>query len=162
APTVGTASCQVEHVGLVLSGQTIAKMDDGTERLMQAGGFFYVPPGHDSWGGGGEPHVSPPILGSEGAAAPPRAPQAPESGRRCATQLASDVSIEEVPAPPASLGCLVWSRCEAGYTILVTHPLGPPSLMSLARANARSSIRCVRERCAARRSRHGRSRRSQL
>src|SRR3954452_11964571 len=26
-PTVGTASCQVEHVGLVLSGQAVAKMD---------------------------------------------------------------------------------------------------------------------------------------
>ena len=49
APTVGTASCQLEHVGLVLSGQAVAKMDDGTERLMKAGDFFYVPPGHDSW-----------------------------------------------------------------------------------------------------------------
>lgn len=71
APTVGTASCQVEHVGLVLSGQTIAKMDDGTERLMQAGDFFYVPPGHDSWVVGEEPYVSLHILGSEGYAAPP-------------------------------------------------------------------------------------------
>jgi quercetin dioxygenase-like cupin family protein len=49
APTVGTVSCQVEHVGLVLSGQAVAKMDDGTERLMKAGDCFYVPPGHDSW-----------------------------------------------------------------------------------------------------------------
>ena len=47
-PTVGTLSCQVEHVGLVLSGHAVAKMDDGTERVMKAGDFFYIPPGHDS------------------------------------------------------------------------------------------------------------------
>jgi quercetin dioxygenase-like cupin family protein len=70
APTVGTASCQVEHVGLVLSGQAVAKMDDGTERLMKAGDFFYVPPGHDSWVVGDEPYVSLHILGSEDYAAP--------------------------------------------------------------------------------------------
>jgi quercetin dioxygenase-like cupin family protein len=69
-PVVGTASCEVEHVGLVLSGQAIARMDDGTERLMTAGDFFYVPPGHDSWVLGDEPYVSLHILGSETYAAP--------------------------------------------------------------------------------------------
>jgi len=69
-PTVGTASCQVEHVGLVLSGQAVARMDDGTERLMKAGDFFYVPPGHDSWVVGDEAYVSLHILGSEDYAAP--------------------------------------------------------------------------------------------
>ena len=71
-PTAGTASCQVEHVGLVLSGQAVAKMDDGTERVMKAGDFFYVPPGHDSWVVGDEPYVSLHILGSERYAAPGR------------------------------------------------------------------------------------------
>jgi quercetin dioxygenase-like cupin family protein len=70
APTVGTESCQVEHVGLVLSGQAVARMDDGTERLMRAGDFFYVPPGHDSWVVGDEPYVSLHILGSEEYALP--------------------------------------------------------------------------------------------
>jgi quercetin dioxygenase-like cupin family protein len=69
-PTVGTASCQVEHVGLVLSGRAIARMDDGTERLMSGGDFFYVPPGHDSWVVGDDPYVSLHILGSEHYAAP--------------------------------------------------------------------------------------------
>ena len=50
APTAGTPSCQIEHVGLVLSGRAVAKMDDGTERLMNAGDFFYVPPGHEQLG----------------------------------------------------------------------------------------------------------------
>ena len=65
----GAASCQVEHVGLVLSGQAMAAMDDGTERVMRAGEFFYVPPGHDSWVVGDEPYVSLHIMGSEGYAA---------------------------------------------------------------------------------------------
>jgi quercetin dioxygenase-like cupin family protein len=61
----GEASCQVEHVGLVLSGQAAVKMDDGDERVMKEGEFFYVPPGHDSWVVGDEPYVSLHILGSE-------------------------------------------------------------------------------------------------
>jgi quercetin dioxygenase-like cupin family protein len=65
----GEALCQVEHVGLVLSGQAMAAMDDGTERVMREGEFFYVPPGHDSWVVGDEPYVSLHIMGSEGYAA---------------------------------------------------------------------------------------------
>lgn len=64
----GASSCQVEHVGLVLSGQAVAKMDDGREVVMRAGDLFYVPPGHDSWVVGDEPYVSLHILGSEGYA----------------------------------------------------------------------------------------------
>jgi quercetin dioxygenase-like cupin family protein len=62
---VGEGSCQVEHVGLVLSGQAAVKMDDGTEKVMREGEFFYVPPGHDSWVVGDVPYVSLHIMGSE-------------------------------------------------------------------------------------------------
>jgi quercetin dioxygenase-like cupin family protein len=61
----GETSCQVEHVGLVISGRAMAAMDDGTERVMGPGDFFYVPPGHDSWVVGDEPYVSIHIMGSE-------------------------------------------------------------------------------------------------
>ena len=61
----GESSCQVEHVGLVLRGQAVAKMDDGEEVVMKEGDFFYVPPGHDSWVVGDEEYVSLHILGSE-------------------------------------------------------------------------------------------------
>jgi quercetin dioxygenase-like cupin family protein len=61
----GESSCQVEHVGLVLSGHAVAKMDDGREVVMRAGDFFYIPPGHDSWVVGDEPYVSLHIMGSE-------------------------------------------------------------------------------------------------
>jgi quercetin dioxygenase-like cupin family protein len=60
--------CQVEHVGLVLAGQAAVRMEDGSERVMRAGEFFYVPPGHDSWVVGDEPYVSLHIMGSEGYA----------------------------------------------------------------------------------------------
>jgi quercetin dioxygenase-like cupin family protein len=62
---VGEGLCQVEHVGLVLSGAAAVKMEDGTERVMKAGELFYVPPGHDSWVVGDEPYVSLHIMGSE-------------------------------------------------------------------------------------------------
>ena len=62
---VGEGMCQVEHVGLVLSGQAAVLMADGTEKVMREGEFFYVPPGHDSWVVGEEPYVSLHIMGSE-------------------------------------------------------------------------------------------------
>jgi quercetin dioxygenase-like cupin family protein len=68
-PATGESSCQVEHVGLVLSGEAVAKMDDGREVVMRAGDLLYVPPGHDSWVVGEEPYVSLHIMGSEGYAA---------------------------------------------------------------------------------------------
>ena len=64
----GETSCQVEHVGLVLSGRAAVLMDDGTERVMEPGDFFHVPPGHDSWVVGDEPYVSLHVMGSEGYA----------------------------------------------------------------------------------------------
>ena len=53
----------------MLSGQAVAKMDDGEEVVMRAGDFFYVPPGHDSWVVGDEPYVSLHIMGGEDYAA---------------------------------------------------------------------------------------------
>jgi quercetin dioxygenase-like cupin family protein len=61
----GETSCQVEHVGLVLAGAAAAKIDDGTEKILREGDFFYVPPGHDSWVVGDEPYVSLHVMGSE-------------------------------------------------------------------------------------------------
>ena len=66
---VGEGSRQVEHVGLVLAGAAAVKMDDGTEKVMREGEFFYVPPGHDSWVVGDDPYVSLHIMGGEDYAA---------------------------------------------------------------------------------------------
>jgi quercetin dioxygenase-like cupin family protein len=56
--TLGKKSCDVEHVGIVLSGRATAAMDDGRVIEMKAGDIFYIAPGHDSWVIGDEPYVS--------------------------------------------------------------------------------------------------------
>jgi len=60
--------CQVEHVGMVLSGCATAAMADGRVIEMRAGELFYIPPGppgHDSWVVGDEPYVSLHFLGAD-------------------------------------------------------------------------------------------------
>ena len=66
--SVGASRCNVEHVGLVLSGNATAAMDDGTIHELRAGTLFHIPggpPGHDSWVVGNEPYVSLHFLGAD-------------------------------------------------------------------------------------------------
>lgn len=65
----GDKLCQVEHVGMVVSGRSMVKMADGREMEMKAGDVFYVAPGHDSWVVGNEPYVSLHFMGAETYAA---------------------------------------------------------------------------------------------
>lgn len=60
----GAELCEVEHVGLVLSGRTGGRMRDGTGFEITAGDLFHVAPGHDSWVIGAEPYVSLHFLGA--------------------------------------------------------------------------------------------------
>jgi quercetin dioxygenase-like cupin family protein len=69
-PLAGTESCEVEHVGLVVSGRAMIAMDGGEEVEVGPGELFHVPPGHDSWVVGGEPYVSLHFLGGEEYGAP--------------------------------------------------------------------------------------------
>src|SRR5579863_6028051 len=46
---MGKTSCDVEHVGIVVSGRATAAMDDGRVIEMKSGDIFYIAPGHDSW-----------------------------------------------------------------------------------------------------------------
>lgn len=57
--------CEVEHVGMVVSGRAVAKMADGSIIELNPGTVFYVPPGHDSWVVGEEPYVSLHFMGAE-------------------------------------------------------------------------------------------------
>lgn len=65
APLVGTALCQVEHVGMVISGEAVAQMEDGRIIELKAGNLFYIGPSHDSWVVGDQPYVSLHIQGAE-------------------------------------------------------------------------------------------------
>lgn len=64
-PVAGTESCQVEHLGYVLSGRLLTRMDDGTEAEAVAGDLVFIPPGHNGWVVGDEPVL---FLQVEGAA----------------------------------------------------------------------------------------------
>jgi quercetin dioxygenase-like cupin family protein len=65
----GTDLCEVEHVGIVVSGRAAVRMADGNEFVMEPGDVFAIPPGHDSWVVGDEPYVSYHLLGAGGYAA---------------------------------------------------------------------------------------------
>lgn len=62
---LGKKSCDVEHVGMVVSGRATAAMDDGSVIEMKPGDIFYIGPGHDSWVVGDEPYVSIHLMGAE-------------------------------------------------------------------------------------------------
>jgi mannose-6-phosphate isomerase-like protein (cupin superfamily) len=57
-PTVGTNSCQVEHVIYVLSGRMHIAMDDGASKEIGPGDIVVISPGHDAWVVGNEPCVT--------------------------------------------------------------------------------------------------------
>ena len=61
---LGQEKCEVEHVGLVLSGRAAVAMNDGRVIEMCAGDVFYIAPGHDSWVVGDEPYVSLHLIGA--------------------------------------------------------------------------------------------------
>ena len=47
-PIAGTDSCQVSHLGYVLSGRMKVMMDDGSELELSPGELVDIPPGHDA------------------------------------------------------------------------------------------------------------------
>jgi hypothetical protein len=65
-PIASTPLCEVEHVGMVISGRAMAAMSDGTQVELTPGSLFYIPPlPHDSWVIGDEPYVSLHFLGAD-------------------------------------------------------------------------------------------------
>jgi hypothetical protein len=62
----GRAFCEVEHVGLVVSGVATAAMQNGEIIEMTPGTLFHIPSEpHDSWVVGDEPYVSLHFLGAD-------------------------------------------------------------------------------------------------
>ncbi len=56
-PIAGTDSCQVSHLGYVISGRMRVVMDDGTDGEVGPGDVCAIPPGHDAEVVGDEPCV---------------------------------------------------------------------------------------------------------
>ncbi|HVF42387.1 MAG TPA: cupin domain-containing protein [Pyrinomonadaceae bacterium] len=66
APLAGTPFCEVEHVGLVVSGRAVAAVVGGGVFDLTPGVVFHVPAApHDSWVVGEEPYVSLHFLGAD-------------------------------------------------------------------------------------------------
>ena len=56
-PIAGTDSCQVLHMGFLVSGRMRVEMDDGSSAEFAAGDVMIAQPGHDAWTVGDEPCV---------------------------------------------------------------------------------------------------------
>jgi len=57
-PVIGGDSCQVRHVGTLLSGEMEVVHDDGSKAQVLPGIAYVIEPGHDTWVVGDEPAVS--------------------------------------------------------------------------------------------------------
>lgn len=57
-PVVGGDSCQVRHVGTLLSGEMEVVHDDGTKAHVSPGSAYIIEPGHDAWVVGNDPAVA--------------------------------------------------------------------------------------------------------
>ena len=64
-PVIGTDSCQVEHVGYVVSGSVRIRHEDGSTGDVTPGTVYQIAPGHDAWVLGDEPAV---VVEFQGAA----------------------------------------------------------------------------------------------
>lgn len=69
-PVAGTDSCQLSHVGYVVSGALTIRLEDGTERTLRAGESYTIPPGHDAWVDGPEPFVGIEVMSADQFAIP--------------------------------------------------------------------------------------------
>jgi hypothetical protein len=63
-PLVNTKSCEVPHLGYMVSGHIRTVMDDGSEEEFGPGDVLQIPPGHDGWVVGDEPAVAIDITGA--------------------------------------------------------------------------------------------------
>jgi quercetin dioxygenase-like cupin family protein len=69
-PVAKTDSCQVHHVGYILSGRLHVVTDDGDEVELGPGEAYDIAPGHDGWVVGDEPVRSVEFVGAERYATP--------------------------------------------------------------------------------------------
>ena len=56
-PVAKTDTCQVEHIGICISGSLHVEHTDGTKVDVVPGKVYRIAPGHDAWNDGSEPAV---------------------------------------------------------------------------------------------------------
>src|SRR4051794_34283542 len=57
-PIAGTDTCQVRHLGVLVSGAMHVMAADGSESEVGPGAAYAIEPGHDAWVVGDEPVVA--------------------------------------------------------------------------------------------------------
>jgi quercetin dioxygenase-like cupin family protein len=63
-PIARTHSCQVQHVGYVVSGYMRVRMENGEEQEYGPGDTYIIPPGHDAWIVGDDVYVGVDVSGN--------------------------------------------------------------------------------------------------
>ena len=102
-PEVGTASCELYHRGVVLSGRMGVRTDEGEEVVIGPNQVFDLPPGHLTWVEGDEELVMLDWAGGAGFDVQPG-----DSGRVMATILFTDIVGSTAQARKA--GDAAWKR----------------------------------------------------
>ena len=111
-PEVGTASCELYHRGVVLSGRMGVRTDEGEEVVIGPNHVFDLPPGHVTWVEGDEELVMVDWAGGAGFDVRPG-----ESARVMATILFTDMVDSTKRARKA--GDAAWKRTVAMHDDVV-------------------------------------------
>lgn len=111
-PEVGTASCELYHRGIVLSGRMGVRTDEGEELVIGPNQVFDLPPGHLTWVEGDEALVMVDWAGGAGFDVQPS-----ESPRVMATVLFTDIVGSTAQARAA--GDTAWKRTVAMHDDVV-------------------------------------------
>jgi hypothetical protein len=111
-PLVGTASCELYHRGVVLSGRMGVRTDEGEELVIGPNQVFDLPPGHVTWVEGNEELVMVDWAGGAGFDTRPG-----EEARLLATILFTD--IVDSTALARGAGDASWTRTVAMHDDVV-------------------------------------------
>jgi class 3 adenylate cyclase len=115
-PVVGTASCQIHHLQLILSGRLGVRMDGGEEAEVGPPGVVEIPAGHDVWVIGDEPVVLLDVFGHSAEFAQP-----PAHARAVVTMLMTDIVDSTKVA--GQLGDAAWKGRLAEHNQIVRRHL---------------------------------------
>jgi class 3 adenylate cyclase len=115
-PLVGTPSCRIHHVQLVLSGRMRVRLDDGEEQVFGPGSVIDIPPGHDAWVDGDEPLTIIDVSGNSADFALP----APRT-RTVVTMLMTDIVDSTKTA--ARIGDAAWKQRLAEHNQIIRRQL---------------------------------------
>ena len=102
-PATDTSSCQIHHLGLLLTGRFAAQMDDGEYTEFGPNDVMDVPPGHDAWVIGDETVVLLDFYGNLGQFG-----QRADAQRVVTTLLMTDIVDSTVTA--TRLGDATWKQ----------------------------------------------------